>query len=241
MDVYLLPVTPAPPGGEPAFELYCEPAPDADPEPDPTGAAPRPSLFGRLVIRFKQALAEGEAEERRQENGEADAAPTGMGGRMSRFLKRKLAAAVAEQRLLWHLRHATAARLHHPSTVTSARALDIAMAEFKKDFSKHRLWCVIDTVLVVAQTPLAFVPGPNVLAYYLIFRSVGHYFSLRGASRGMDAGLWTAVPSAPLTDLQQILLLDEHAREPRIAATADALGLERLGSFMRRITLRPRP
>ena len=232
MDVFLLPVMPAPPGAEPPFELYCEPPPEPEPEP---GAESSRSFFGRMVLRFKQALAEGEAEERRQEHGEAEQVPANTGSRIGRFVKRKLAAAVAEQRLLWHLRHATSARLHHPVTVTSTRALEIAMAEFKKDFSKHRLWFIIDALLVVAQTPLAFVPGPNFLAYYLIFRSVGHFFSFRGARKGMDAALWTAVPSEPLADLQQALSLDTAPRADRIAAIANALGLERLSVFMDRV------
>ena len=34
MNVYLLPVMPAPTGAEPPFELYCEPPPDPEPEPE---------------------------------------------------------------------------------------------------------------------------------------------------------------------------------------------------------------
>lgn len=240
MDVFLLPVMPAPPGAEPAFELYCEPlqAPEAE---SGSSIEPGPSLIGRLVQRFKQALAEGEEEERRQENGEPDAAPGDAGTRLGRFVKRQLAAAVAEQRLLWRLRHAASARLHHPSTITSARALAIASAEFKRDLAKHRRWCVIDAAIVVASTPLAFVPGPNFLAYYFIFRSIGHFFSSQGARKGLDAALWTAVPSTPLAELQDVLSLDPARRADRVAAIAEALGLERLPLFMRRVSARPGP
>ena len=237
MDVYLLPVMPAPPGGEPPFELYCEPPPD--PEPDP-GAEAKPGFFARMALRFKQALAEGEEEERRQEKGEPDETPKDFGGRVGRFVKRKLAAAVAEQRVLWHLRNATAARLHHAVTITSPRALELVTAEFKKDYSKHWKWFLIDAAIVVIQTPLAFVPGPNFVAYYFIFRSVGHFFSYQGARRGMEPGLWTAMPSAPLADLEQALSLAPAARVQRIEAIARSLGLERLSVFMRRVANRPR-
>ncbi len=236
MDVYLLPVTPAPPGEEPLFELYCEPPPDPEPEP---GSEPKPGFFGRMVLRFKQALAEGEAEQRRQEDGVPDEAPKDFGGRVGRFVKRKLAAAVAEQRVLWHLRNVTAARLHHPVTITSSRAVGIATAEFEKDLSKHRLWCIIDGAIFIATGLVAIVPGPNLLAYYFIFRSVGHFFAYRGARKGMEAALWTAVPSEPIADLQQALSLDPGARADRIGAIADSLGLERLSVFMRRIGNRP--
>ena len=240
MDVYLLPVTPTQPGVEPSFELYCEPPPEADATEGEAPHAPAPSFFGRIIQGFKKALAEGEEEERRQEQGQPDPAASGGGSRLGRFVKRKLAAAVAEQRVLWRLRKATAARLHHPVTITSPRAIEIAIAEFKKDYSKHRLWCFIDAAIVVIQTPLAFVPGPNFLAYYFIFRAVGHFFSYQGARKGMDTSIWTAVPSAPLADLQQALSLDAAPRADRIEGIARALGLERLSVFMRRVVARPR-
>ncbi len=235
MDVFLLPVAPAPPGSDPRFELYCEPATDhvSERAADP---AERPrSVFGRWVKGFHQALAEGEAEARRQEDGGAQ---PDSGSRASRWVKRQLAAAVAEQRLLWHLRHAASARLHHPETIASTRALELAMAEFRRDFDKHRLWCVIDAIIVVASAPLALVPGPNLLAYYFIFRSVGHFFSLRGARKGMNPVLWTAQPSGPLADLQHALSLEPQARAERIDTIAATLGLERLAVFMRRVARR---
>ena len=232
----MLPVMPASPGVEPPFELYCEPPPEPEPEP----IAQKPGFFARMVLRFKQALREGEAEERRQEAGEPDQVPSNFGGRAGRFMKRKLAAAVAEQRVLWHLRNATAARLHHPETITSPRALEVATSEFKRDFSKHRLWCYIDVALLVIQTPLVIVPGPNFVAVYLVFRIVGHFFSYQGARKGMDPALWTTVPSAPLAELQEALTLEPGARAGRIDAIAGTLGLDRLSAFMRRVANRPR-
>jgi hypothetical protein len=239
MDVFLLPVTPAPLGSEPLLELYCEPPPDPDAEPGDADAQAKRGFFARMVLRFKQALAEGEAEQRREEKGEPEH-PGEKGSRVGRFVKRKLAAAVAEQRVLWQLRNATAARLHHPVTITSPRAIELAIAEFKKDFAKHRLWCVIDGVIVIATGVVAIVPGPNLLAYYFIFRAVGHFFSFQGARKGMNPALWTAVASAPLADLQQALSLDTKTRTDRIAAVEAALGLERLSVFMRRVASRPR-
>jgi len=238
MDVFLLSVAPARDGRESPFELYCEPPPEletyqgGDAEPHRAGIVHRlRSIPGRFVRGFKQALAEGEAEERRQEAGHPASKE---GSRAGRFIRRKLAAAVAEQRLLWHLRHVTAARLHHAETLTPARAIALATAEFAKDYEKHRLWCGIDAAIVVASAPLALVPGPNVLAYYFIFRSVGHFFSLRGARKGMDASLWTAVPSPPLTELQAVMALTGPERDARVDAIGATLGLERLTAFIRR-------
>ncbi len=230
MDVYLIPLRPSSASGTPEFVLYCEPPPDPI-EPEVEGA-PRRGFFARMVARFKQAMAEGEEEERRQEAGYPESQS---GSRVGRFMKRKLASAVAEHRLLWTLRHHTSARLHHPDTMAADRALGWALGEFRRDFSKHRLWCIVHALIVVASTPLAFVPGPNFLAYYFIFLSVGHYFSMRGAQRGMKREMWTTAGSPALQALSDALGLPINEQETRVAAAARALGLERLEAFVRRV------
>jgi hypothetical protein len=230
VDVFLIPLRPAPRANTPEFVLYCEPPP-APIEPEVEGA-PRRGLFTRLVARFRQAMAEGEEEERRQEAGHP---PSQSGGRISRVMKRKLASAVAEHRLLWTLRHHATATLHHPETVTPDRAVTWAVGEFQRDYSKHRLWCIVHAVIVVAATPLAFFPGPNFLAYYFIFLSVGHYFSLRGAQLGMNRSMWKTEHSPALTRIGEAWSLPVHEREPRVRQAARELGLERLVYFARRI------
>jgi hypothetical protein len=194
--------------------------------------APRRGLFARLVTKFKQAMAEGEEEERRQEAGYPESQS---GSRAGRFMKRKLASAVAEHRLLWTLRRHTRATLHHPTTVAPDRALGWAIDELRRDYSKHRLWCIVHALIVVASTPLAFVPGPNFLAYYFIFLSVGHYFSMRGAQRGIRREMWTTQASPALQTLSDTLGLPLHEREARVAVAARELGLERLQAFIRRV------
>jgi hypothetical protein len=90
-------------------------------------------------------------------------------------------------------------------------------------------------VLGVASAPVALLPGPNVLAYYFIFRSVGHFLSWRGASQGLSRITWTEAPSPELTRLRQALALDPAARAAAIDGVAGALGLERLRSFLDRV------
>ncbi len=232
MNVYLVPVRPAGSSGDPEFALYCEP------EPEPVEAAvtgpdaPPPGLMARAVRSFRQAMAEGEAEERRREAGQPE---TAEGSRVARFLRRKLAEAVAEHRLLWTLRRHEAAVLWHPASVDRERALTWTVGEFQRDFSTHRFWCLLDGLIVVASAPLALVPGPNFLAYYFIFRSVGHYFSYRGALRGMRRAMWSLQPSDALSALGDALSNAPAERDVRVAAVARELSLERLPSFMRRV------
>ena len=116
--------------------------------------------------------------------------------------------------------------------------MEIATAEFKKDLSKHRLWCIIDGAIFIATGLVAIVPGPN-LPRTTSSSAASCFFAYR-ARKGMEASLWTGVPSAPLADLQESLSLDPGRRAQRIDAVARALGLERLSVFMRRVANRPR-
>ncbi len=230
MDVFLIPLRPPSASGTPEFVLYCEPPPDPI-EPEVEGAPP-PGFFARWIARFKQAMAEGEEEERRLEAGLPERQT---GSRAGRFVKRKLASAVAEHRLLWALRRHTSATLHYPDSVTPDRALTWAIEEFGRDFSKHRLWCVIDALIVVASALLALVPGPNVLAYYFIFLTVGHYFSMRGAQVGKRRETWKVEASSALSRVGESWSAPADEREARISAAGQELGLERLVYFARRV------
>lgn len=231
MDVYLVPA------GSSRHALYCE----VDSRGDEADAAstqasiPRTSgWFRRRVLdplkaSFRRAVEEGEA----QEYGSGDVPGR---GRLRRFITRKIAEAVAEQRLLWHLRHHDAARLVHPDTIDGARALDLARAEFAHDHARHRRWLIIDTLLVVITGPaLFFVPGPNIVSWYFTFRAVGHFFAMRGAGRGLAQVEWTPIASPHLTSVADALPLDADARASRLAAAAEALGLDRLVAFVERI------
>lgn len=230
-----MPVRPAGHSGGPEFALYCEPETDT-PEPGDAGeGAARPGLLTRLKRSFRQALAEGEAERRRREAG---APETAGGSRFARWMKRRLADSVAEHRLLWALRHQTAARLVHPDAVSSERAVAWMMAEFRRDLNKHLFWCIVDGVLVLASALLAPVPGPNLVAYYLIFRFGSHYLSVIGARRGLRPDLWTTQASPALAEVAPVLSLPPVERDARLDALAATLGLERLTAFLRRVTPR---
>ena len=99
MDVYLLPVGPE------RYELYCE-IPD-EPETE-EGEAPT-GFFRRLVQRFREMIADAERERRQ---GAPHAAPRGWVARIRAKTMRWVAEAIAEQKLLWHLRKQDHACLH---------------------------------------------------------------------------------------------------------------------------------
>lgn len=226
MKVYLVPASST------RFALYSEVAhADAD-----AAAGDGSTLWGRMRASFRRAVDEGEAHQRGERT--PDAAER---GRFRRFITRKLAEAVAEQRLLWHIRHESQATLVHPDRVAASEAVRLARAEFTADYARHRRWLLIDAALVIVTGPLLFfVPGPNLVSWYFTFRAVGHFFSMKGARRGLTAGFFVPEASADLSAIADALDLARDQREARVAQAAEALGLERLAPFVLRIADRPR-
>jgi len=216
MNVYMVP------SGPNRHELYCEIA-----NPATEGErAPATSLWHRMSAVFHRVLAEGE-----RARAAPDEAPH-TSGRARRFVARKLAEAVAEQRLLWHLRRETHVPLMHPDDRSSSAAVQEARRLLTVDRDKHLRWMLIDGLLILLSAPVALLPGPNVLAYYFVFRTVGHFLSMRGAQQGLSGVTWDPQPSAPLSDLRTTLALDRDARRPRVDAIASALGLDGLSRFV---------
>jgi hypothetical protein len=220
MEVYLVPT------GADRYELYYEAPADAHPDVDDAG---RSSWWTRAVARFRALIAEAEEDRRRREDG--DPAPR---QGLWRAMLRKVAEAIAEQRLLWHLRRATEGRLWFPDDLTGLRATGLLRESLRADFDKHRRWLVIDAVLLLASVPLTVIPGPNVAAWYFTFRVVGHFLSMRGAGRGRDLVTWDSAPSKELSAIPAALRLAHAERVKRLNQLSEALGLTRLSSFIER-------
>lgn len=220
MDVYLVPASST------RYALYCEAASSTGEAADQSEPA---SWLDRMKASFRRAVDEGEEQQR----GGADDLSR---GRLRRFITRKIAEAVAEQRLLWNLRHETSATLVHPDLLDGAQAIAVTRAELESDYGRHRRWLVIDSLLVAVTGPaLFFIPGPNVVSWYFTFRAVGHFFSMRGARRGLSAITWVSAPSAELSAVAEALREAPEARAARLADAAAALGLDRLAAFVERV------
>ena len=221
MDVFLVPVT------ADRYELYCE-VPDEPPDAD---AEPKAGKFRRLKRRFSLLLAEAE-HERRHERAVPD--DSRWLSRVRARVMRRVAEAVAEQRLLWHLRRQSAATLFFPDDVGEATAVALVRRQLGRDFDRHRNWLAFHSLAFVASGVFFFVPGPNVVAYYFAFRIVGHYLSLRGAKHGLRTVSWTYGASAPLTALRRAIALGPDARGKRVQELAGELRLEHLPRFVER-------
>src|SRR5262245_58412495 len=198
MTVYLLAL------GRDRFELYSEPS-------EEPGAPPRPGA-GRLrhwaheaYVRWHDVV---ESARRRTS--------TGRFAQWRDAVVRRLAESIAEPRTLWALASHAEAKLLFPATVgerEARAALDRALAGARRH---HGWWIVIDAPLLIVSGILAPVPGPNVLAYYLAFRVVGHWLSWRGAGHGATHMQWLLEPDGNLAELASLVNLPRAARASRV-------------------------
>jgi hypothetical protein len=226
MDVFLIPL-----GGD-RYELYCE-APLADTEPEQ--GAPQAGLIARLRYQFAQVYAAAERTRNRRASRHEDDAPAGMLARAKARALAWIADAIAEQRLLWHLRHQTEATLHFPTDMSDAEAMRITRAALQRDAERHRWWLVIDSILLVLSVALILVPGPNLIGYYFAFRVVGHWLAWRGARQGLEVVHWRTSASEPLATVRDAIGMAPTQRERTLHDVASRLRLDHLVSFVERV------
>ncbi len=146
----------------------------------------------------------------------------------------KLAATLDEQRTLRSLRTASTATLLFPASLESraARAaLDRILASSQRH---HGQRLILYLVLFVLSGILFFIPGPNIVAYYLGFEGVGHLQSWRGARHAATHVAWTLQPSTDLDELATLASQPHAARAERVRAVAQSLALEHLSAFFER-------
>mgnify|MGYP002789163356 FL=1 len=145
-----------------------------------------------------------------------------------------LADSIDEQRTLWGLRRAQHADLLFPSGLDAAAARDALDRSLRASQRHHGWWLVIDLLLFIASGILFFVPGPNIVAYYLGFRAFGHMQSWRGARQALSSCAWSLLPSDDLQVLATLTAVPPDARAAQVDAIAARLGLEHLPAFFER-------
>jgi hypothetical protein len=225
VDVFVIPI------GRDRYELYCETAaeePDAD-EPAATG------VLGRLRHRFDAMLRDAEA--RRHATSAAVIEDRGWAARVQERIMAWVAERIAEQRLLWTLRHQTEVTAIYPSDMTFDQADTLVRRVLQRDFERHRRWLVIDSLLAIASGALVILPGPNVVFYYFAFRLVGHWLSMRGATQGLRKVAWTGRPCPALAALRDVESMQRAARDERISDIAAQLRLQHLSTFYDRVAI----
>ena len=232
MNVYLVPV------GSDRYELYCElrePSNVVD-EREAKG------WFRRLYAEFRETLRAAETGRRRSDPATNPSSGRGGAWRVARALRdrviRSIAEAIAEQRLLWHLRGVRDATLIHPDDLDDTDALAIARRHLQRDAERHLVWLVVDLVALIVSGVIAIVPGPNILAYYFLFRVVGHHLSRRGARHALNRVTWRLEASLPLAELRRAMTLEPAMRRRQVRDVASRLELEHLAAFFERSATR---
>lgn len=225
MDVFVIPVGPS------RYELYCEDTAELD-----TGSVPATGIIGRLRHRFSMMLRA--AEERRHKPRDVHQTPAGRWERVQERIMAWVVERIAEQRLLWNLRRQTTAVAVHPHDMTVEQVHTLIRRTLQRDYERHRVWLVVDSLGLIASAVLALVPGPNLVAYYFAFRVVGHWLSMRGAVQGLRAVAWTNRPCPPLDELRDAAALEPETRAARVDDIAARLHLRHLSSFFERVAVR---
>jgi K+-H+ exchange-related protein len=211
------------PAGRDRFELYSEP-------PEEPGAAPAHDA-GRIRQWMHAAHVRWHAVVDRARRGESD----GAFSRWRDAMVCRLAESIAEQRTLWALRRQPAAILQYPSTIDEGSARRVLNRALGAARLHHGRWLIVDLLLFIGSGVLFFVPGPNVVAYYLAFRVVGHLNSWRGARHGIAQTRWSLHSDADLGELSLLVDQPREARAPRVEAIAERLNLRRLSAFFDRV------
>jgi len=233
VHVYLLPV------GSSQYELYFEPTDDED------LSNVKSSELGAMRVfysRFKEMLAEAQAV--RQSNDDSvvsveTIAKRPLLVRARNWLLSWIAEAIMEERLLWQLRTRHQALLIYPDDIDFEQAIKFSQTSFQRDVDRHRFWLIIDVIMALILGPLLFfIPGPNLIAYYFVFRSVGHFLSWRGARNGLRDITWHACQSASLVQLREILTLEFSERTQHVRAIEAQLGLKHLVAFIQHMGAR---
>jgi hypothetical protein len=148
-----------------------------------------------------------------------------------------LAESIAEQRTLWRLGSETSAVAKYPAGVESDRGRTILMTELAGARTHHLRWLLVDLALFIATGAVAIVPGPNIFAYYMLFRVIGHWRSWWGARRGSRSVAWTFESDGCLAELAALVNVPRAARAPRVEAIAERLNLPRLSAFFDRVAV----
>jgi hypothetical protein len=216
--IYLVPI------GSGRFELYSEPPADTDVEPGRGAGEYWRDLVHRMNTRWRDAV-------RSARHTEPNA---GFFTRARNAAICRTAEAIAEQRTLWTLRHGWDAELVHPSDLSEQDAAAIRDRILARAGTHHLRWLFVDGVFLLASGVFVVVPGPNVLAYYFVFRVGGHYFSWRGARQALQATKWRLRTEPALEELGRLAHLPRDTRASRVHAIASDLKLPRLAAFFDR-------
>ena len=230
LEVYLIPVSAT------TYELYCETSDDDT----SIGRSGKRGLHMRFLEMIEQSQ-ESRRTKKLATMSQNQEVTQSWSVRVRSWIMSWVAEAVLDWRLLWCLRNQTTVKLLYPADIDGSSALEIARSNLKSNADRHRMRLIIDGILAGISGPLLFfVPGPNLIAYYFVFRTVGHGLAWRGAKNGLDKADWSKEQSSALIRLRSIMSLDPDKCMRDVRDIEEELKLEHLSTFIERIIFRER-
>jgi Mitochondrial K+-H+ exchange-related len=131
------------------------------------------------------------------------------------------------------LRGVRAVVLYHSPSFTEEEARTLWQAYLKSQQGRHMFWFVANAVTSPLTLVLAPLPGPNVIGYWLVYRSACHMLARLGARNARGEQVTTAFLSNGALDGSFGTKDDE-----RIASLSSSFGLQGLDDFIKRIAAR---
>jgi K+-H+ exchange-related protein len=217
--VFLVPI------GTGRYELFLEP-PDDEPAGSAASAEP-PGFFQRVMQRTHSRWHEA------VRGARTERPSAGVVARLRDRAVCATAEAIAEQRTLWMLRHAKRVTLVHPSDLSASQAAAERDRMLSEAAAHHLRWLIVDGLAFAASGVFVLIPGPNLIAYYFLFRVVGHLLSWRGVRRAASVR-WEFQSEPALAELGGLAELPREARASRVDAIAARLRLPSLAAFFDR-------
>lgn len=136
-----------------------------------------------------------------------------------------------DEPVLRSLRGVSAVVLHHPLTFTEEETRSLWQAYLKSRQGRHMFWFIGNALVSPLTLVLAPLPGPNVIGYWFVYRSVCHLLARLGARNARSEQVTTKFLSNGELDGTFGAKDDE-----RIASLSSSFGFQGLDDFVKRAT-----
>ncbi len=209
MKIYLLNL------GDERCVFYSE-GPEAVAEIE-SAAAPRRGIRGWAERRYKSLQAVLTESEK------------GVGLRVRRIWEWLQKRIPPDEPMLRALRGVRAVVLHHPLIFTEEETRSLWTVYLKSRQGRHMFWFVINALVSPLTLLLAPLPGPNVIGYWFVYRSVCHLLARLGARNARSEQV-----SAEFLSTNALDGSFGAADSERIASLSSSFGLIGLDDFVKR-------
>jgi hypothetical protein len=129
------------------------------------------------------------------------------------------------------LRGVQAIKLYHSPTLTEEETRDLWTEYLKNRQGRHMFWFIINLLVSPLTLVFAPLPGPNVIGYWFVYRSVCHLLARLGARNARSPEVTTAFHSTG-----RLSGSFGAKDEERIATLSSNFGLQGLDDYIKRIT-----